>query len=460
MLAPTWLQITRPRFAWRWILSVLLVAAVSLALTASAQAASIVFIKEGNVWLANPDGTGQYQVTFDGGYRSPSQADDGTIVAIRGSGTTAELHRMRQNGELLNPPIQTSAPGTGPLTAAVSPDGQLVAYDFVTLVSCGFACIDTAGRVFYSYANRFTPGDEIESAGGFHDPSWTDSGRTMIFSGLNTWTDVLGPEDATMWWSDSDNIGDFNDPNNQPQNVTDGEVAGGVIVAVRGDDRQFLQFWGRTDSSFSTEPVPACYFSGATGGVFSDPTLAPDGLRAAWQEADGIWSAPVLANADCPSGDSLGLIIPGGSEPDFGPANVNPPPRSTGGGGGGGGDGTVDAAAPAVSLAIVRARLGAALRRGLAALVSCSEACDIVVRVVLDRRTARRLGLSSARPVVVARGSRRLSAAGRARVIARFTSKAKRRLRRTRSVRLTIRATATDRAGNRGTKSRRVTLRR
>ena len=55
---------------------------VALLSAGPAIADSMVFIRDGNVWLANPDGSGQYQVTLDGTpdspYSSPSQADDGT----------------------------------------------------------------------------------------------------------------------------------------------------------------------------------------------------------------------------------------------------------------------------------------------------------------------------------------------------------------------------------------------
>src|SRR3954470_20199522 len=68
-----------------------------------AQASSIVFVKDYDVWLTSPDGARQHRVTNDGSaaspYRSPSQADEGTIVAARGD----RLFRLRQNGELLNP---------------------------------------------------------------------------------------------------------------------------------------------------------------------------------------------------------------------------------------------------------------------------------------------------------------------------------------------------------------------
>ena len=111
---------------------------LAMAVAGPAAADSLVFIRANNVWLANADGTGQYQVTLDGTasspYSSPSQADDGTIVALRTpAGGRPQIWRMHQNGGLLNPPINTPAPGTGAIDARVSPDGQLVAYWFVTV---------------------------------------------------------------------------------------------------------------------------------------------------------------------------------------------------------------------------------------------------------------------------------------------------------------------------------------
>src|SRR5689334_3567419 len=91
---------------WR----VLTVAALALALGApAARADSLAVIRDNNVWLANPDGSGLYQVTFDGTasapYESPSQADDGTVTAVRAvAGTRRRIYRMTQSGGLLNAP--------------------------------------------------------------------------------------------------------------------------------------------------------------------------------------------------------------------------------------------------------------------------------------------------------------------------------------------------------------------
>ena len=73
------------------------------------------------------DGTAEHP------YRSPSQADDGTIAVGYGD----EILRMRQNGSVLNrldPPAlinSVSHPMDGvPVDVAISPDGTKVAYTF------------------------------------------------------------------------------------------------------------------------------------------------------------------------------------------------------------------------------------------------------------------------------------------------------------------------------------------
>ena len=112
------------------VISTCAVACVALAAVGVAPAAadSVVFIRDHDVWLANPDGSGQYRVTFDGTasapYESPSQAGDGTIAAIRRPpGRRSLLFRMSLSGGLLNPP--TDAPAAGAPDADVRPDGEL-----------------------------------------------------------------------------------------------------------------------------------------------------------------------------------------------------------------------------------------------------------------------------------------------------------------------------------------------
>ena len=102
---------------------------------APAAADSIAYVKADNVWLANPDGSGQVEITHDGTpvspYRSPSQADDGTIAAAHGG----EIVKLAQTGQVLaHFPPPSAVDSTGqvvvdvPQQVAISPDGSRVAY--------------------------------------------------------------------------------------------------------------------------------------------------------------------------------------------------------------------------------------------------------------------------------------------------------------------------------------------
>src|SRR4051794_8103625 len=52
----------------------------------AAMADSIVYIDGGNVFSASPDGSHKVQLTDGGDWHSPTQADDGTIAAVEGTG--------------------------------------------------------------------------------------------------------------------------------------------------------------------------------------------------------------------------------------------------------------------------------------------------------------------------------------------------------------------------------------
>jgi hypothetical protein len=301
----------------------------ALVLAAPAGADSLVFIRDSNVWLSNAGGSGQYQVTLDGSpgspYSSPSQADDGTIVALRTpSGGRAQIWRMHQNGGLVGQPINTPAPGTGAIDARVSPDGQLVAYWFVTEVSTGTClyCFDVSSRALISHVDRFTKPDEVGTPNTGSLPSWMSNDMLLLSNGNATqWYYKLGTPEAAEWWGDTDNCGCVN-----PIGLTDGEVSrdGQRIALVRGDSNETIWLYQANGAPPAT-PTPRCGFTGPNGGKFFGPTWSQDGRTLAWQEGNGIWSAQIPDFPACPSGSSL--IVAGGSEPDFGPAAVNPGPR-------------------------------------------------------------------------------------------------------------------------------------
>ena len=225
---------------------------------------------------------------------------------------SGRLFRMAQNGQWVNEPIATAASGGGPLSPDISPNGRLAVFDYITTTSGGFQ-----QETIYSYADRLTQRTEIDPAGfDLNDPSWIDDGRTMPSAGQQVWTEPVGPGDQTLWFDEFDTIGD------PGANLSDGETAGTGVVVVRGSgEGESLQFYRRNGGGFDADPTPIRTFSEPTG-AFADPTLAPGGGAVAWQEGDGVWTS-AFPGDDC-AGAAPRLTIPGGSQPDDGPANVNP----------------------------------------------------------------------------------------------------------------------------------------
>jgi hypothetical protein len=197
----------------RLLTAPLVTGAAAGALTASAGADSIVYVKDGNVWLTRADATKQYQVTFDGGYSSPSQADDGTIVALR----ARQFVRMNRSGQSLNPPF--AGMGTsggnfyGPYEPRVSPDGKRVAYwfgQYSDYYSYGCNCFlfHLESKSAWSWSDRFTdPSSESENTLGLEQPEWLTNDRVLAaYSSfwMSGWTWKIGtatgnPGNTAQW---------------------------------------------------------------------------------------------------------------------------------------------------------------------------------------------------------------------------------------------------------------------
>jgi len=293
---------------------------------ATASADSIVYIKDHDVWLAEPDGSTQTQVTEDGTaeepYYSPSQADDGTILVLKGSDIDAQFHRLNQNGQLLVPPFDHSAPAY-PQGVAVSPDGELIAYH-AKLIFGG----DVVDRTYFSHADAFTDSEEITASVNFEHPAWMSNSQVFLsFGAAQTYTYELGDPDAVTWFAESDV--QVRDPDITITPATD------RIVVVNGEGAT-LEFF-ETNGPPPAEPTYApCLFGNPTG-EFESPSWKPDGSALAWNEGDGIWTAglPDMSPAECTNFlTNTTLIVPGGSQPDWGPADIGPggdttPPETT-----------------------------------------------------------------------------------------------------------------------------------
>ncbi len=107
------------------------------------------------------------------------------------------------------------------------------------------------------------------------------------------------------------------------------------------------------------------------------------------------------------------------------------------------------------------APLATSLKKGLHLTVRTSAPGRLVVKVTVDKKTARRLHLkkNAKAPVVVA-ALTKVIGDGRSRVTVKFTKAAKRHLKHAKRVKLAIKATITDLDGNRTTDRAKMTLTR
>jgi hypothetical protein len=305
-----------------------------LVAAAPASADSIVFIKDKNVWVANPDGTAVRAITTAGDYWSPSQADDGTIAVAHGGGVELWNRDGTRLAELDPPALVDSVSHgvDGPVAdVAISPDGKTIAFAYAQY-SCP-AGADCTGRQTMGYMPTSGTKPASDYGDGIYvgNPSWVSNTRTLAFGGFNHQVNThdLGPGTADVHWFDDWEIVGMDNATD----LDDGEVnaQGTKIALVRsyGDDTHLA--WYSTNGPAPAKPTMLCV-TGKLAGIHG-PTFAPDGDRMAWGEPDGVWTIASTTTDESKCTDvQPKLTIPGGSEPDWGPAAVGepkPPVKST-----------------------------------------------------------------------------------------------------------------------------------
>ena len=327
-------------------LATCLIAAVA-ALAPAASAENVVYVAgDGNVWISSPDGRTRHQVTdnatADSKYRSPSEQNDGTVVAIRkGDSSTGfawffdpETGAAKSNWLL---PRSGSGLPFSPYTGGeIAPAGGMMVYDFfhaegafggyaswpeVAFVAgpgltdpCTINCHDDYLQP------RWIPGTSFAGMVDDHFQGiWVQNGQSVqAWVGINGYDtnsfDVSGQGRTLMELSDQ---GSTQDP--QPAHLV------------------LLQNNGTPPNS---TPTILCSIA-SLANVGMNPKWSPDGSMIAWEGQDGVYTSP----APQPSGPpGLGtvcnidphLIAPGAHDPDWGPRNVPSQGGANGGGGGGG----------------------------------------------------------------------------------------------------------------------------
>ena len=304
-----------------------LTATVPSAASATGTAAgTLVFIKDHNVWLSQGDGSQARALTTDGSYAAPyvapSQSDTGIIVA----GRISEIVRMDQAGRVLNrmdpKPLPSSVGSVidGNIRdLAISPDGSLVAYTFTEWLNPSGASSGFRSATGYTAADRLTD-PAPRGTTYFNAPSWVGNNRTLQGGGYGSQVmiDDLGAAEPAHWFDDGDIYWPSTDLG-QPDLAPDGRH----LAVLRGYGEETSIMWYVVAGNAASGPAPAtptplCEIVGA--GV-AHPTWAPDSDSLAWAEPDGIWSRTGADDCTVPSS----LIVPGGSEPDWSAAALDPP---------------------------------------------------------------------------------------------------------------------------------------
>lgn len=386
----------------------LLTGAAALVLPAAACADSIVYVDQGDVWSARPDGGGRVQLTDGGGWHSPTQADDGTIAAVRGSGPIVVLARDgRPLRTIETPPAPTANGGVfapRPVQLSFSPDGSKIAYAYVA-GACPAASSCTLQRsTFYTRADvtTATPIDVWGNQYGVADPEWVTDQRTLVFGGHGSQVSIddLGPGDYSQvpWVTPEDDMGDG-------EVTRDGRRL--AVTSSYGSDQTLRLF--AVDGDVRTQlpppqPALACEITPADAD-YGDPTWSPDGNGLAAETSNGIEVLRLSAfgPGTCQTTGASTVFSASGSEPDWGPADppttrwVAPPgeppratPRQTPGDAPRTRAGSSARPHTTVRLAATPRPTVAALSRGLAVKVRSSTAGTVAVTLSLGRRTVSR----------------------------------------------------------------------
>jgi hypothetical protein len=393
----------------RLIVAAVMAVPLCLALAPAAGASSIAFVRDGDVFLATPDGAREHRVTTGGGFSEVTQADDGTIVADR----SGALHRMDAQGRELNPAF---TPTGVPLGIKLSPDGTKVAY-----WNSGGVRFTDSGQHNAGYAN-------VSGT----NPNWLSNERVAYPSNSCFYTTGTAQGTGDTWFCDSDTADDGTTWILYAFDVT---RAGDRLAVARqlysGGDWQ-LRYYAMNGPP-PAEPTAKCNL-GTGGAEPLSPSWAPDGSALAYEQPDGVHVQPTPDLETCadPGGE---FTIAGGRSPDWGPADV---PIA---GPGRGGEGPLQVATTPRGQ-----KIRTALKKGVKLRVVCSVACDASGVLRYKRK-------------VVARGSRALSS-GRGTMVLKFTARGKKAIKRLRKVKLGLALSAVDDQGAANTATGSVTLRR
>ena len=319
------------------------------------RADSVVYLKDGNVWIANADGSGARQFTqYAYGWSSPSEDDSGNVVAAGGQARVnpdgsdadagSEIYRFQGDGNQIGSATPTygshstpACPAYPPSSVRVSPDGTKIAYG---IYGCGAGGYETAlwtptGSTTLNFPNQ-TVGQQD-----FWNPSWINNSRFTI---SHAGPPVFGAHWGEHLVTDADNAGQGWSESDMTDDAAEAVISrDGTVAAVFYNDAAsytdgmprsvalWVYYAPSMPSDFSGSwPQPAqCTFT-LDATRFSDinnlsPSLSPDGTKVMFGDDAGVELKSLGdVSSHCDGASSVITLLPGGSQPFYAKGNLQP----------------------------------------------------------------------------------------------------------------------------------------
>ncbi len=423
----------------------------------AAQAGSIAYVDQNEVWVSSFDGTQKARLSAgEGDWRQVTTADNGSVLGVRlEASKVSQLSTIRlwgSDGQTISEgplPFNTLVGGwssyVAPLGLDLSADGVFLAYGYSGYRSAPLSWFSGHNVVNSDVKTNITP---IGQAG-YEWP--TMFGRQVVAKSGST--PVFQPAGDGPFGTTFEPLGLIDvSPTGLTLQRTD-VAATGKLAAIDLD--------GATDKiavvalSGMTAPITVggagavdCFLPAA--GSTDDATLSQDGQFIAWQDTEGvkIAGAPTTDADPCVFSSPPVLISATGSSPSIGGSDVRtlrPGPPPPGGGtanpGGDTGGGTDDTPTSKPLIVTLPAKVTAAAlmsKAGLPLKVTVPAGGKIAVTASVP---ASRLGLKGNKAVVIATGSASPKSAGQVSVKLRLNAKGRKYRKRLRGLTLTLKIT-------------------